>query len=137
MKIEPEALLRDTPLRKTQPRLRLLEVLLEFNAPMTEREILDRLGDDYDRVTFYRTVGKLEEANVLHRIVIDNLTIKYALNQTHHHCEVENMAHFYCIKCHKVMCMDFPKIDCTLPAGCTKVGCEILVKGICTDCNRD
>lgn len=136
IEISPEELLRDTPLRKTQPRLRLLEVLLEFNIPMTEREILDRLGDDYDRVTFYRTIGKLEEANVLHRIVIDNLTIKYALNQTHHG-EVEDMAHFYCTKCHTVLCMEFPKMEYTLPQGCSKEGCEVLIKGVCSVCREE
>ena len=54
------ALLDSCQLRKTQPRLMILSVLLEADGPLTQDQIAEQLGDTApDKTTIYRTLMKL------------------------------------------------------------------------------
>jgi len=47
-----------------------------------EQQIRERLEGNYDRTTFYRSFKVLQECRIIHKIVIDNQFVKYALDNT-------------------------------------------------------
>lgn len=125
-------ILKEKGLKKSAQRVTLLSILQEKRIPLTESEIKEKMGDMYDRITFYRTVQTLLEADIIHRIIIDNVTIKYALNTSNH-----SHVHFYCKKCHTVSCLkEVPLQEYKLPAGFIQDDCEILIKGTCEKCEK-
>lgn len=127
-------LLEEKGLKKTPQRILLLNILKERASAMTEDEIKQEMGDMYDRITFYRTVQTLIEVEIIHRIIIDNKTIKYALNTTCAHAQ--NHAHFFCRICHAVTCLGNIPLNTPpdLLAGNQVEEYEVLVKGVCSEC---
>lgn len=133
----PAEILNLHHLRKTPIRLAIVQTLLATGTPLSEMEFREKMSDIYDRITFYRTIQTLMESGVIHRIVADNTTLRYALN----HCTVQNHdhqtdhVHFYCKKCGKVECFnDVSVTNYPIPAGYQKQECEVVIKGLCTKC---
>lgn len=130
-------LLKSKGLKKTAQRIMLINILQKASIALTESDIKAEMGDLYDRITFYRTVQILLDADIIHRITVDNTIIKYALNTLHTPKSEMDHAHFFCKKCHSVMCIgDIPLIKYRLPEGFTSDECEILIKGICANCQN-
>jgi len=103
------------------------------NQALSENEIRNRLEGNYDRTTFYRSFKTLEEKNILHKIVVDNQLVKYALDNSVTHNKEH--AHFYCNKCNTVKCLDnVPVQHYQLPDGFSDMETEVLIKGLCSDC---
>ncbi|MDR2038488.1 MAG: transcriptional repressor [Bacteroidales bacterium] len=126
-------LLRSKGLKKTAQRIMLINILQKKAVTLTEDDIKQEMGDLYDRITFYRTVQTLLEADLIHRINVDNKTVKYALNETSPH--TKDHSHFFCKKCRSVTCLkDVPAITYHLPDGFKGEECEIIIKGICGNC---
>ncbi|MDR1370172.1 MAG: transcriptional repressor [Dysgonamonadaceae bacterium] len=127
-------ILRNKGLKKTIQRVMLINILQKSDVSLTENEIKSEMGDLYDRITFYRTVQTLLEAGIIHRITVDNITVKYALN----HLDQEhsgNHIHFFCRVCHSVTCLeDVPMPEYSTPKDYTVEECEVLMKGVCEVC---
>jgi Fur family ferric uptake transcriptional regulator len=114
----------------------LINLLQKAGISLTEGEIKAEMGDLYDRITFYRTVQTLLDANIIHRITVDNITVKYALNHSDR-SHSENHIHFFCKQCHSVTCLEnaaIPAYD--IPKGFKSEECEVLIKGICDKCRN-
>lgn len=91
---------------------------------------------NYDRTTFYRSFKTLEEHNIIHKIVIDGQTVKYALDDATTHSSTH--AHFYCNECHTVTCLDdVPVQRYQLPDGYSESETDVLIKGICPTCQNE
>ena len=128
-------LLREKGLKKTAQRVMLISLLQRQEVALAEEDIKQDMGVLYDRITFYRTVQTLMEAGLIHRIAIDNKTVKYALNDDSTHSKEHS--HFYCERCHSITCLgEMPKISYTLPDGFVGMECELLIKGICSQCRK-
>lgn len=128
-------LLKSQGLKKTAQRIMLINILQKKAVALTEEDIKQEMGDLYDRITFYRTIQTLLDVGIIHRITIDNKTVKYALSETSTH--EDNHSHFFCKRCHSVTCLDnLPSINYTLPDGYKGEECEVLIKGICCKCNK-
>jgi Fur family ferric uptake transcriptional regulator len=126
-------LLKSKGLKKTAQRIMLINTLKNNEIALTEEDIRHEMGDLYDRITFYRTVQTLLDAEIIHRITIDNKTIKYALNNTSLHGV--NHGHFLCRKCNRVTCLGtLPAINYLVPSGYKSDEYEVLIKGICAKC---
>ena len=128
-------LLKNKGLKKTAQRIMLINILQEKTVALTEDDIKQDMGEVYDRITFYRTIQTLLDAELIHRITINNKTVKYALNETsvHNH----NHGHFFCKKCHSVTCLgEIPPINYNLPTGYKEDDCEVLIKGYCCGCMK-
>lgn len=120
-------------LKRTSCREGIIEVVLTANQALSENEIRERLSGNYDRTTFYRSFKTLEERNILHKIVVNNQLIKYALDNTVTHKNAH--VHFYCNECHTVKCMDnIPVKKYQLPEGYSDMETEVLIKGTCANC---
>ena len=127
-------MLRSKGLKKTAQRIVLINILQRKNIALTESDIKSEMGELYDRITFYRTVQTLIDATVIHRIIVDNKMVKYALSDTV--SENKNHSHFFCKKCHSVTCLEnIPAFECHLPKGYQAEENEVLIKGICGKCN--
>ncbi|NMB98369.1 MAG: transcriptional repressor [Clostridiaceae bacterium] len=135
--MEIAEIFREKNLKKTTPRVAIVGILLCASHPLSENDIKDKMGYMYDRSTFYRTIQTLIDVKIIHRIVVDNTNVRYAINNLDYD-EVEHPkshAHFYCRKCENVICMDNIQIsNCSLPPNYEMDECEILIKGICENC---
>ena len=126
-------ILKEKGLKKSAQRIAIISILLDKQIPLTESDIKAEMGDMYDRITFYRTIQTLLETNIIHRITVDNITVKYALNNAKSHSHI----HFYCKVCHSVTCLeDIPLQEYRLPEGFGQEECEVLIKGICNQCQE-
>jgi Fur family transcriptional regulator, ferric uptake regulator len=131
-------ILRNHHLKKTAQRVAIIDSLLRGKVPMSESEVKDNMGDLYERTTFYRSMQTLTEAGIIHKIVPDNLTVKYALNpcdELHRH-EVDHV-HFFCQLCQSVICLEQVKTKgYPLPEGYLETEKEVIIKGICKKCRK-
>lgn len=128
-------ILNSHSLKRTSCREGLIEVIMTANQALSENEIRERLSGNYDRTTFYRSFRTLEEHHIIHKIVIDYQTIKYALDTSIIH--KKGHAHFFCNECHTVQCLEsvtLQKVE--LPEGYTEEESEIIIKGTCAICKN-
>jgi Fur family ferric uptake transcriptional regulator len=127
-------ILKNKGLKKTAQRIMLVNLLQNKGISLTENEIKSEMGSLYDRITFYRTVQTLLDANIIHRITVDNITVKYALNHSDRE-HSENHVHFFCKQCHSVTCLENVAIpEYHIPKGYKYEECEVLIKGVCEKC---
>lgn len=130
-----EQILKEHGVKKTVCRKCIIDKLIESDdTVVTENEIKDVFLDLFDRVTFYRSLKTLEEAKVIHHIVLNNTTVKYALSSQFVLSKVH--PYFHCTHCDKVTCLDFSLLDenLLLPSGYQVESAQILFEGICPDC---
>ncbi len=128
-------ILNNHKLKRTSCREGIIEVVMTANQALSENEIRARLIGNYDRTTFYRSFKTLEEHHILHKIVVDNQLVKYALDNTVSH--KDEHAHFYCNECQTVKCMDnIPVQKYQLPEGYADNETEVLIKGTCSKCTN-
>ena len=101
---------------------------------VSEEEIKQKVEGNYDRTTFYRSFKTLIEKNIIHKIVVDNQLVKYAITESSR--VSQNHVHFYCNQCGMVECMPDAEINFPpLPAGYRQVETELIIKGYCNNCN--
>jgi len=120
---------------RTSCRQSIIDTIFNTGHAISEDEIKHRVEATYDRTTFYRTFKTLIENNIIHKIVVDNQLIKYALsaNKT----VSANHVHFYCNQCGLVECLpDAGLIVPVLPEGYTQTNIELIIKGNCKNCTR-
>ena len=88
--MSPIDILNRHNLKRTSCREGIIEVIMTANEALSENEIRERLSGNYDRTTFYRSFKTLEEYKIIHKIVVDNQLVKYALDYPlPAHCEIE------------------------------------------------
>jgi len=128
-------ILNNHNLKRTSCREGIIDVVLSANQALSEYEIRKRLAGNYDRTTFYRSFKTLEEHKIIHKIIVDNQLVKYALDNTVTY--KDEHAHFYCNECHTVKCMENVHIQkYQLPEGYSDIETEVLIKGICANCEN-
>lgn len=124
-------------IKKTSSRVAIINALQSSELPLSENEIKEVMQEQYDRITFYRNVQTLSESGIIHRIVIDNTLVKYALNCCEHgHQHSTNHVHFFCKSCQQTVCLEDVCVQqYTLPSGYKMTDCEVVIKGVCQTCN--
>jgi len=131
--MDAEQILKHHNLKNTGCRKYILNELLSSDKALSEHEIKHALPDLFDRVTFYRSLKTLEEYNIIHHIILHDSTVKYALNKEAF--PQGDHAHFHCVKCDIVTCLDMQLPDApNLPDGFSVNSVEVLLEGICPDC---
>lgn len=129
-----EKILQSHRLKNTSCRKYILGELLKKDSALSENEIKGSFPDLFDRVTFYRTLKTLEDKGVIHRIVLHDNTVKYALSHTHK--EDQNLhSHFHCEKCDQVFCLHGKTIfEAELPQNFVKNEVFVVIEGTCAHC---
>jgi Fur family ferric uptake transcriptional regulator len=126
-------LLHDYGLSETSIRREVLNLLWGDGVAYTQKELEEQLPGNPDRVTLYRTLKLFSEKKIVHKIVIDGEISKYKLAR---HFLSSDHAHFYCIRCRKLLCMPQLDVNCEkLPAGFSFQSVRLVVEGICDQCS--
>ncbi len=132
--MEPVKVLHEHNLKRTGCREGIIEVITRAGQPLSENEIRNRLSGNFDRTTFYRSFKTLQEYNILHKIVVDNQLVKYALGKSD--TKTNSHAHFYCTSCNGLKCLDPVPVDLSgMPEGYVVEETEIIIKGLCSQCH--
>jgi Fur family ferric uptake transcriptional regulator len=139
MENEIQEILATNRLSNTEGRRKILELFLSHNGAMAHNDIEKGLGEKIDRVTVYRTLQKFLSKGIIHTIPTSDGSIQYALckndcSEGHHH---DNHVHFVCRKCGNTACLDevsTPSLQ--LPSGFKSGQVEVIVSGICKNCNQ-
>lgn len=133
-----EYILSTHNLRKTSCREGVLNFFLQKNIALTSGDIELEMGVDFDRVTVYRTIKTFLDKGILHKVLDDSGSSKYALcrescvHEEHHHQHI----HFKCTICGNTTCLNHVHIPLIkLPVGYVLKEADILVQGICPCCN--
>ena len=131
--------LSDFDLRSTPCRVDVLATFQAVDFALSQGDIEQKLSDQYDRVTVYRTLKTFLTQGLLHKVLDDNGGVKYALckelcHQGDHHHQHDHV-HFKCNQCGQTTCLEtvhIPSIQ--LPAGFTKQESNLLIQGTCSLC---
>lgn len=128
-------ILNNHNLKRTSCREGIINVVMNARQALSENEIRERLSGNYDRTTFYRSFKTLEEHKIIHKIVVDNQLVKYALDVAVTH-KIEH-AHFFCNTCNTVKCLEnLPVQPYPLPEGFSALETEVIIKGMCAHCKN-
>jgi Fe2+ or Zn2+ uptake regulation protein len=127
--------IRESPLRMTRKRERIIGALLTFDRPAAATEVRDRAGlPDSDLVTVYRTMEAFEGVGVIQSIPLENGTHLFELTRPgdHHH-------HFVCRCCHRTerfdRCLKEELEEEAESLGFTAISHVMEVYGLCSECS--
>jgi Fur family ferric uptake transcriptional regulator len=131
-------ILKKNQLSITESRRRILEIFLRAGSALAHHDVEEKTTLRFDRVTVYRTLQTFMEKGIIHNIPTPDNSILYALckddcEEGHHH---DNHIHFICSYCGNTTCMDdinIPEIE--LPSGYSATQINMVVNGICANCN--
>ena len=127
-------ILHQNNLMRTTCREEIIKAIIESPTPLSEEEIKTAVSGNFSRTTYYRTLKTLIAKEVIHKIVIDNTLIKYAI--TKKESLTKQQVHFFCLKCSRVYSVPEVNWEYTgLPDYCKPEQAELLIKGYCTKCN--
>jgi Fur family ferric uptake transcriptional regulator len=130
-------LLKDFRLRTTPSRQEILHLFLRKEYALSHGDIEKEINNALDRVTVYRTLKTFLDKGLIHKVLDDEGSLKYALcNEActttgHHH----NHVHFKCTMCGQTNCLDVEIPAVKLPKGYKPKELNILIQGICENCS--
>ena len=132
---ESDRTLKKRNIKPTAMRQLVLEVLTEQTTAISLPE-LELKFEKADKATLYRTLKTFEENKLIHSIDDGTGAVKYALCRETCECEPQDLhVHFYCTNCQKTYCLnDTPVPAINLPKGFSLNGVNMVVNGICTNC---
>lgn len=132
-----ETLLRNFSLRSTPTREQIIHLFLKKNYALSHGDIEKEITDELDRVTVYRTLKTFLDKGLIHKVLDDEGSLKYALcNEActltgHHHDHV----HFKCEMCGQTNCLNIDVPSVKLPKGYRANEVNLLIQGICERCS--
>jgi len=130
-------ILKKNKLSVTDGRIKILELFLNSNGALAHADIEKTTGDNFDRVTVYRTLQTFVDKGIIHNIPTTDNSILYALCKDncqvgHHH---DDHVHFVCNDCNKTICLEEVTVPTVkLPKGFKPNHAAMVVNGICSDC---
>lgn len=131
--------LRRNNLSITESRRKILSLFLDTPDALTHGDIERKAGEKFDRVTVYRTLQTFVEKGIIHTIPTADNAVLYALckdcTEGHHH---DDHVHFICSNCNTTICLDdvvTPRME--LPAGYKAENVQVVINGLCKNCNID
>jgi len=133
-----ESLLKTHKLRSTPNRQSILRLFLNKEHALSHADIENEIDDNLDRVTVYRTLKTFLNKGLIHKVLDDEGSLKYALcndhcsTQEHHHDHV----HFKCTRCGQTNCLDVEVPMVKLPKEYRIKEVNLLIQGICDLCSR-
>jgi len=127
-------ILHENDLVRTSCREEIINAIVESSTPLSEEEVNTAITGNFDRTTFYCTFKTPLTNGIIHKIVIVNTLVKYAITEKQK--QTKQHAHFYCLNCNKVFCIPEVSLKYTrLPEGYKAKQEELLEEGFCPNCN--
>lgn len=136
MDVASDRLLKTFRLRSTPSRQEILYLFLKRNYALSHGDIEKEINNALDRVTVYRTLKTFLDKGLVHKVLDDEGSLKYALcNEAcsvagHHHDHV----HFKCTRCGQTNCLNIEVPTVKLPKGYKADEMNLLIQGICERC---
>ena len=130
-------ILKKNLLSVTDGRKKILELFLHSDGALAHADIEKNTGENFDRVTVYRTLQTFVDKGIIHIIPTADNSILYALCKDnceagHHH---DDHVHFVCDDCSKTICLEEVTVpNVKLPKGFKPKHAAMVVNGICSDC---
>jgi Fur family ferric uptake transcriptional regulator len=124
-------------LRHTDSRVAVLEIFQKYTFALSHSDLEESLAGRFDRVTLYRTLKTFLEKGIIHKVLDDEGTPKYALcsHQCDDHVHHHNHVHFKCETCGHTQCLDDVIIPAvSLPKGFEAKEFNLLIQGSCDTC---
>lgn len=123
--------LKLTPLREA-----VLNELIATGKGLSKQDLRNSLKLPYDRSTLFRTLNIFEEKDLLHKVIDEEGTARYAFSPPDLPKFLKSHAHFYCLRCKSTFCLDYSiaLAQIQVPEGFQKQGVEMQVRGICKKC---
>jgi Fur family ferric uptake transcriptional regulator len=131
-----EELLKGFNLRHTPNRAAILHAFISQEYALSHADVEKAVPESFDRVTVYRTLKIFLERGLIHKVLDDEGSLKYALCKeactsiSHHH----NHVHFKCTKCGQTSCLSVEVPAVKLPKGYMVNEVNLLLQGICEHC---
>lgn len=131
-------LLKDFKLRTTPSREEILYLFVKKDYALSHSDIESEIPEDLDRVTVYRTLKTFLDKGLIHKVLDDAGSLKYALcndactKAGHKHEHV----HFKCINCGLTSCLNVEIPTVKLPKGYKPREVNLLIQGICSNCSK-
>jgi Fur family transcriptional regulator, ferric uptake regulator len=128
-------LLKSKKLRVTSFRTDVLNVFQSHENAIDMGMVENELGE-HDRITLYRTIKKFIDVGILHEILINGESKKYALcshsceSEAHHHDHI----HFLCTDCNETYCLEPQQMPVINHPSFQIDSFEVQAKGICDNC---
>lgn len=137
MRKSQDEILRDFRLRSTTSRSAILDLFIHNDHALSYSDIEKEVAAAFDRVTVYRTLKTFLDKGVVHKVLDDGGSLKYALcndhcsSAEHHHDHV----HFKCTKCGQTNCLEEVEVPAIkLPKGFQASEINLLIQGLCNKC---
>jgi Fur family ferric uptake transcriptional regulator len=130
-------ILKKSGLSLTDTRKRILQLFLESDNALAHADIERLSGDQFDRVTVYRTLQTFVDKGIIHTIPTADNAVRYALCQNEctagHH--LDEHVHFVCDICGVTFCLQHTVIpQVQLPNGFKLRQVDVLASGKCNKC---
>lgn len=137
MKEVIKSILKSNALRSTHSRSEILGLFLNSDFALSNAEIEKEISEEHDRVTVYRTLRTFVDKGIIHKVLDDSGTPRYAICSDECHDTEHNHEHihFKCVNCGLTTCLEeikIPKIS--LPDGYKPNEVNILMQGTCKNC---
>ncbi|MAN86791.1 MAG: transcriptional repressor [Algoriphagus sp.] len=135
--LTPLSILKRHKLRITDCRLDIIQEFLDRQVALAHSDLENKLENQYDRVTIYRSLNTFLEKDIIHKVLDDSGATKYALcsHEDEHEHDHEHV-HFKCEICGETTCLDSISLpDIKLPKGFKKKEMSLLVQGVCEKCH--
>jgi len=120
--------------RNTTAKTEILNLISRSKVALSHSEIEMRLDGLCNRVTIYRVLERLEEEGQIHKFVNIDGHLKFAAchdcNDLHHH----NHAHFNCVACGSVTCLEKVEPLFKMPPHYQVQQLNFTLSGICPLC---
>lgn len=132
-----ENLLHTFQMRSTPSRQEILDLFLRTDYALSHADIEKEMSHNLDRVTVYRTLKTFLDKGLIHKVLDDEGSLKYALcndactSVAHQHDHV----HFKCTACGQTNCLNVHIPGVRLPKGYKAEAVNVLIQGICERCS--
>jgi Fur family transcriptional regulator, ferric uptake regulator len=129
--------LKKNQLSITDSRKKILDLFLQNKGALAHADIEQHSGEEFDRVTIYRTLQTFVEKGIIHSIPSADNSVRYALckdacGEGKHH---DNHVHFMCDQCGTTYCLDHVTVPSVLlPAGFLVNQVDVVASGTCMKC---
>ncbi|HAA10771.1 MAG TPA: transcriptional repressor [Cytophagales bacterium] len=135
-----ETILKNHRLRQTHNRTAILDIFVTKEGALSHSDIEGMVEGKIDRVTIYRTLKSFLDHGIIHKVLDDMGSAKYAickdtcLPHDHHH----NHVHFKCHSCGQTQCLEDLSIpQFQLPEGYVAKEMDLLIQGVCHNCEEN
>jgi Fur family ferric uptake transcriptional regulator len=137
MKKDFDNKLQSRNIKPTAMRQLVLQVLTDQKTAISLPELENKF-EKADKTTLYRTLKTFEENKLIHSIDDGTGSVKYALCREACKCHPEDLhVHFLCAVCGQTYCLnDIPIPNINLPAKFQLESVNMVVKGVCSNCDK-